>query len=115
MGDLCAVLFHYRAAFERRSIHEYNKMMIPTKLITPSHGAGAKLSGTRPIGASFDKPTIRPALITPQRLSPTIKPEATSVPSRSVRSGFAEERATLLYQSEITAPTTTANVADIGK
>src|SRR5215813_8944168 len=98
MGDLCALLFHHCAAFERRSIHEYSRMIMPTKPITPSHGAGANSSGTRPIGASFDKPTIRPALITPQILSPTINPEATSVPSRSVRSGFGEALAHLLYQ-----------------
>ena len=51
-----------------------------------------------PIGASLDNATISPALITPQMLSPTINPYATSVPSRSARSGFGIVRARLSYQ-----------------
>ena len=74
-----------------------------------------KLSGTSAIGASVEKPTIRPALTTPQMLSPTIRPEATSVPNRSARPGFAIVRDLPSYQCEITAPTTTAKVADIGR
>ena len=63
-------------AADRRNIHLYNQMIAPTKPSSPSQGASAKSSGTSPIGASFEKPTMRPALITPHRLSPTIKPEA---------------------------------------
>src|SRR4026209_2622182 len=96
----------------RRSIHEYSQAMTAMNTNGPSHGPGAKVSGTSPIGASFEKPTMRPALITPQILSPTINPDATSVPSRSARSGFGVLRARRLYHSESTAPTTTANVAD---
>src|SRR5918912_2830795 len=100
---------------DRRSIHPYNHTITPTKPRTPSHGASAKLSGTIPIGASFDVPTINPALITPQMLSPTMSPDATSVPSRSARSGFGERRTRPVYQRETIEPTMTPNVADIGR
>src|SRR5258706_13036152 len=79
-------------------------MITPTNPSSPSHGPSAKLSDTSPIGASFDKPTISPALITPHKLSPTINPDATSVPNRSARSGFASERVRRLYQTGDTAP-----------
>ena len=101
----------YRTAADRR-IHPYNQTITPTKPSSPSQGPSAKSSGTSPIGASVEKPTMRPALSTPHKLSPTINPKATSVPSRSARSGFAAERILRLYQWEITAPTTTAKVAD---
>src|SRR3569832_2177940 len=90
----------------RRSIHEYSQIMIPMKPNTPSHGANGKSSGTSPIGASFERPTMRPALTTPQRLSPTINPDATRVPSRSARSGLGVRRARRLYHSDNTAPIT---------
>ncbi len=77
---------NYRSAADRRSIHLYNKTIAPTKPSSPSHSASSKSSGTIPIGASFDRLTIRPALITPHKLSPTINPDATSVPSRGARS-----------------------------
>src|SRR4026209_2855381 len=67
------------------------------KSTMPSHGAATKLAGTKPSGASFDKPTIRPAFSTPHKLSPTIKPDATSVPSRSARSGFGELNPVFCY------------------
>ena len=51
-----------------------------TKPSSPSHGASTKSSGTIPIGASFYRLTMSPALITPHKLSPTINPDATSVP-----------------------------------
>ena len=65
----------HRAAAERRSIHPYNNTIAPTKPSSPSHGASAKSSGTSPIGAFFDKLTMRPALITLHKLSPTINPD----------------------------------------
>ena len=102
-------------AAERRSIHPYSQIITPTKPSSPSHGAATNSSGTSPIGASFEKPTMRPALMTPHRLSPTINPDATSVPSRSARPGFGIERARPSYQCESTAPMTTAKVADIGR
>src|SRR5262245_49497813 len=67
---LCGSLDLYRAAAERRNIQPYNQMIAPTKPSSPSQGARAKSSGTSPIGASFEKPTMRPALITPHMLSP---------------------------------------------
>ena len=48
-------------------------------------------------------------------LSPTINPDATSVPSRFARSGFGIDALRRSYQCAITAPTITANVADIGR
>ena len=89
--------------------------MTPTKPSTPSHGAGAKFSGTSAIGASFENPTMRPALITPQMLSPTISPDATSVPNRWDLSGFGMVRPRPSYQCASMAPMITAKVADIGK
>ena len=44
-----------------------------------------KSTGTTAKGASLLNATIRPALSTPNRLSPTIMPEATSTPNRSAR------------------------------
>ena len=43
-----------------------------------------------------------------------MSPDATSVPSRSARPDPASALR-VLYQCPITAPTTTANVADIGR
>src|ERR1043165_1496576 len=82
--------YRHRGALLRCSIHQYSQMMMPATASMPSHGPRKKSSGTRPIGASFDVPTMRPALSTPHKLSPTISPDATSVPRRSARSGFAE-------------------------
>src|ERR1043165_2716617 len=105
----------YAFALDLRSIQPYSQIITPTKPSNPSHGPSTKSSGTNPIGASFDNATIKPALITPHKLSPTIKPDATSVPRRSARCGFAASRARLSYQCPTIAPTTTANVADIGR
>src|SRR6266550_5330999 len=88
----------YLFTADLRSIHPYNSTIAPTKPSTPSQGAGVKLSGTRASGASFESATINPALITPHKLSPTINPDATSVPSRSARSGFGAERMRRSYQ-----------------
>src|SRR5688572_3163242 len=102
-------------AADFRSIQPYSHTIAPMKPSTPSHGARAKSGGRKPIGASLFSPTIRPALSTPHRLSPTMRPDATSVPSRTARSGPAVFRARFSYQCDNTAPTTTANVADIGR
>ena len=77
--------------------------------------AGAKSAGTSPIGASFFVATTSPEFRTPQRPSPTMNPEATSVPRRSARSALGPVAVRLIYQWLITAPTTTAYVADIGR
>src|SRR4051794_23577443 len=92
-----------------RTIHPYSHTMIPTKPTSPSHGAGANSSGTRPIGASFENATIRPAFSTPHRLSPTISPDATNVARRSARSGFAEASARFSYHLATSVPMITAN------
>src|SRR5689334_23590818 len=109
------IICHDRAARDRRSIHPYNHTIAPMNPNTPSHGLRAKFSGTIAIGASFEKPTIKPALITPHILSPTINPDATKVPNRSERPGLGIVRARASYQYERIEPTTTANVADIGR
>ena len=76
---------HYRATADRRNIHPYSNTITPTNPINPSQGAAPKSAETSAKGASVERPTIRPALITPHKLSPTIRPDATSVPSRSKR------------------------------
>src|SRR3954464_11605663 len=47
---------------DRLNIHPYSHTIAPTKPSNPSHGASAKSSATRPIGASFENATIKPAL-----------------------------------------------------
>src|SRR5689334_19936123 len=111
----CPASPHYRRIGVRLSIQRYSQAITPTKPSTPRIFAGPKSSGTSPIGASFEKATMRPALNTPHRLSPTINPEATSVASRSARSWFSALRIFPSYQWATTVPTTTANVADIGR
>src|SRR3954470_3860601 len=106
---------YHRTARDLLSIHPYNHTMTPMNPSTPSHGANAKSSGTSAIGASLEKPTMSPAFSTPQMLSPTINPDATSVPNRSARSGFGVDFTFPSYQCASTAPTITAKVADIGR
>src|SRR6185437_15180084 len=67
---------------ERLSIHRYKKMTMPMNASTPNHGAGLNDSGTSAIGASVVNATMSPAFTTPHTLSPTINPDATSVPNR---------------------------------
>ena len=67
------------------------------------------------IGASFLVATMSPEFKTPQRLSPTIIPDATRTPSRSSRSAARVRWTRRLYQWPMIDPTTTANVADIGR
>ena len=74
-----------------RSIHRYSQMTRPVNAScadNPRDG-GFLLAGA-PVGASLEKATMRPALRTPNRLSPTIRPDATSVPSRSARAGILD-------------------------
>jgi cyclase len=105
----------HRVAVDRRTIQRYSQTTMPAKPSRPSHFAGPKSSGTSPIGASFENATMSPALSTPHRLSPTMSPDATSVASRSARSGSADARVRTSYHFATTEPMITARVADIGR
>ena len=106
-------LFSYAATFcGRRSIQPYRRTISSAKAPRPIQFAGAKSSGTRPSGMCA---TMRPASSTPNRLSPTIIPDATSTPSRFPCSGVFVRSSRWSYYFPITAPITTGKVADIGR
>src|SRR6185437_12178864 len=65
---------------DRLSIQPYSHTTAPTNAAAPSHGAGPNVAGTIAIGVSVVRPTMRPAFTTPHTLSPTMSPDATSVP-----------------------------------
>src|SRR6185437_1468927 len=105
-----------------RAIQRYISTTLATNTMPPIQIAAPwKPSPTSASGAlrlakpSLSENATSAATITPSRLSPTIRPEASSTPSCLVGSGLGPRSARLSNQAPTSAPTTTISVVEVGR